>query len=298
MVMLRAGGRGGKGSLWKTIDGGITWSRLNFDGDFDGDGPSALCGEVVAFDLITPQTLYAGCESKGFFKSIDSGETWTCLGLTGERITAVTVWPWERYHPAVARGRTELCVTTCPDRWMKFLGRGKPPVTTTAILARSYVSPDNVRSLAVMDERDDTGFFNVAFDKATQTTRVMSYATAHGFQHNSGGHLSLFPAQKSFETLRPFTALGTTPLGEQKFGRFLTQALDPAVPGRLSRSERWAEEWSWLTIKGNSPNGGLIAACGDQSLGDKWWFVYADGLYFSPDGGENMVRIMDESGKQ
>lgn len=296
LIMLRACGRGADGRLWKTTDGGESWVRLDFNGDFDGVGPSALCGEVVAFDLKTPQTVYVGCESKGFFRSSDGGSTWARLGLEGERITAVTVWPWERYYPAVARGRTELCVTTCPDRWLTCLGRGTPVVTTPATVARSYVSPDSVRSLVVLDERADTGFFNVAFDKATQTTRVTSYATAHGFQHNSGGHMSLFPAPKHFETLRPFTALGTTAMGDQKFGRFITQALDPAVPGRLSLSERWAEEWSWLTPKGTPPPGGLIAAAGDAHLGGSWWFVYTDGLYFSADGGAHLKKIMGERG--
>jgi hypothetical protein len=108
LIMLRACGRGPNGSLWKTTDGGRTWTKLDFKGDFDGAGPSALCGEVIAFDLRTPETIYAGCESVGFFKSTDGGATWNRLGLAGERITAVVVWPWERYHPAVAKGKTEL----------------------------------------------------------------------------------------------------------------------------------------------------------------------------------------------
>ena len=189
------------------------------------------------------------------------------------------------------------CITTCPDRWMAFLGRGTPAVATPATLARSWVSPDGVRSLAVLDERGDTGFYNVAFDKATQTTRVMSYATAHGFQHNSGGHMSLFPPAKHFEWLRPFTAAGATAMGSQKFGRFLTQALDPVTPGRLSHSERWAEEWDWLPSQGAVPKGGLIAASGDARQGAQWWFVHTDGLYFSADGGAHLTQVMDPSAK-
>lgn len=297
LIVLRACGRGADGRLWKTTDGGRTWTKLELDADFDGTGPSALCGEVVAFDLKNPQAIYVGCESKGFFKSTDGGATWNRIGLAGERITAVTVWPWERYYPAVARGKTELCITTCPDRWMAFLGRGTPTVATAAKTARSYVSSDSVRSLSVMDERSDTGFYNVAFDKATQTTRVMSYATAHGLQHNSGGHMSLLPEWKNLEWLRPVTALGATAMGEQKCGRFITQALDPVVPGRLSRSQAWAEEWCWLHLQGTIPKGGLIATCGDHAQGGTWWFVYTDGLYCSLDGGEHMAKVMDESGK-
>jgi len=296
-ILFRAGGRGPTSGLWKSMDGGTSWVRLGLDGDFDGAGPSALCGEIIAFDLRAPQTVYVGCESRGMFKSTDGGATWRHLGLKGERITAVVVWPWERYYPAVARGRTELCVTTCADRWMSYLGRGEPAVATLATVSRSYVLSEQGPALSVLDEREDTGFFNVAYDKATQTTRVMSFATAHGFQHNSGGHMSLFPEQKQFESFRPFTGLGATAMGDRKFGRFLAQALDPSVPGRLSRSEIWAEEWAWLPSEGRVPKGGLIAACGDLHQGDQWWLVHTDGLYASPDGGRSLIPVLDASGR-
>ena len=299
LVMLRACGQGANGKLWKTVDGGKTWVKLDLDVDFDGVGPSTLCGEVVAFDLKSPQTMYVGSESKGFFKSTDSGTTWTNLGLAGERITAVTVWPWEKHYPGPAKGKTHLCVITCPDRWMTYLGRGKPGVSTSASTARSYVSKDSVKTLSLADERNDTGFFNVVFDKATQSVNEMRYATAHGYQTQvwSGTHMALYPEQTRLEWMRPFTALGATAMGKQKFGRVITQALNPIVPGRLSRSERWAIEWSWLPTQGAVPKGGLIAVSGDVLMGDKWWFVFTDGLYYSSNGGEHLNKIMNESGK-
>ena len=299
LTMLRAGGRGAGGRLWKTTDGGKTWTKLALDGDFDGTGPSALCGEVIAFDLRTPTTIYVGCESKGFFKSTDGGATWKLLGLAGQRITAVAVWPWEKYYPALAQGTTQLCVTTCPDRWMAYLGRGKPAVATTEAASRTYISKDNVQSLTVLDERTDTGFTNVAWDKSLQSTGEISYATTHGYQGNSGGYMSLFPAMKNLEWLRPFTALGTTAAGDRRSGRFLTQALDPAVPGRLSQcTGGWGMDWAWLPAKGTPPKGGLIAACGEHLQGDKWWFVHTDGLYYSADGGATVNKVMDESGRK
>jgi len=69
------------------------------------------------------------------------------------------------------------------------------------------------------------------------------------------------------------------------------------VPGRLSCSERWAEEWNWLPSKDYVPRGGLIATCGEPAKADQWWFIYTDGLYFSPDGGEHLSKVMSESGK-
>ncbi len=299
LVMLRACGKGADGRLWKTTDGGRTWTKLAFDGDFDGAGPSALCGEVVAFDLRAPETVYAGCESKGFFKSADGGASWKLLGLAGERVTAVAVWPWEKFYPSLARGGTQLCVTTCPDRWMEVLGRGKPVVSTKAEVARNYVADDNARALSVLDQRDDTGIYNVAWDKSLQSTREISFATSHGYQGNSGGHMSLFPPQKNFEWFRPFTALGTTAAGDRREGRFLTQALDPVVPGRLTRcTGGWGMDWSWMPIKGDIPKGGLIATCGDVHQGNQWWFVFTDGLYSSPDTGATMTRVMAETGRR
>ena len=297
-IMLRACGRGTNGRLWRTSDGGQTWTPLPLEGDFDGAGPSALCGEVLAFDLRDPHTLYAGCESKGFFRSTDSGATWARLGAVGERVTAVVVWPWEQHYPAPARGRTQLCVITCPDRWMELLGRGRPAVETPATTSRAYFSDDGVKTITVSDERSDTGFFNVAFDKAMQSVNEMRYATAHGFQTQvfAGWHMALYPPQKHLEWFRPFTAVAATALGEEKFGRFIAQALDPAQPGRYSVSERWAFEWSWLTPQGVVPAGGLIAAAGDVHLGQTWCFLHSDGLYLSADGGRTLTRALDAAG--
>ena len=110
-------------------------------------------------------------------------------------------------------------------------------MTTPEKLARSYVSNDNVQSLAVLDDRGDCGFSNVAWDKSLLSVGEISYATTLGYQGNSGGHMSLFPPQKNLEWFRPFTALGTAAVGERRMGRFLTQSLKPAVPGQLSLSQ-------------------------------------------------------------
>lgn len=297
-ILLRASGRPGSGSLWKSTNGGDSWTRLELDCDFDGSGPSALCGEVIAFDLKNPEILYVGGESKGFFKSPDGGATWTRLGLSGERITAVTVWPWESHYPAPAQGKTHLCVTTCPDRWMSFLGRGEPGVTTSNKVSRGYVSTDGVQSLVLADERGDTGFYNVAFDKALQSVGEMRYGTTHGYQSQvfSGWHMALYPPAKNLEWMRPMTAVGAVAVGDRKFGRFIAQALDPLDPSRLSFSELWAFEWSWLTPKGPAPTGGLIAVAGDVVLGERWWLLHTDGLWTSPDGGKSRTQLLDSEG--
>ena len=57
-------------------------------------------------------------------------------------------------------------------------------------------------------------------------------------------------------------------------------------------------DWAWLPAKGAAPKGGLIAACGVHLQGEKWWFVHTDGLYYSPDGGTTLNKVMDESGRK
>ena len=301
-VMLRAAGRiaNGKweGGLWKTTDGGKTWSKLNFEGDFDGIGPSALCGEVVAFDLKDPETLYVGTESKGCFKSTDGGATWTSLGVVGERITSVVVWPWNYVNPVAGRGRSHLCVTTCPDKWMLLLGRGKPSITTAGETAKSYVSHDNIKSLKVCHAREDVGFYNMTFDRMCQTPDAMRYATSYGLQHNVGGDMFAFPEAKHVEWMRPFTAVYGACLPGTKNGRCIAQALDPVNPERISVSQSWAFNWDWKKIQGSVPNGGLVAVTGEYRVGEKWWFVYTDGLYCSTNGGKNLTRVLDASGRQ
>jgi hypothetical protein len=181
---------------------------------------------------------------------------------------------------------------------MPLLGRGAPAVATTNTVSRGYVSHDDIRTLAVSDERTDTGFFNVAFDKALQSVNEMRYATAHGYQSQvfAGTQMALYPPAKDLEWFRPFTAIAATALGDAKFGRCLTQALDPVRTSRYSQSERWAFEWSWLAPGGDIPTGGPIAITGDVHLGQQWWFLHTDGLYFSPDGGRRLTRLLDHRG--
>lgn len=77
----------------------------------------------------------------------------------------------------------------------------------------------------------------------------------------------------------------------------MAEALDPVQPGRISISQLWGFNWEWRKIQGDVPRGGLVAVTGEYRVGEKWWFVYTDGLYYSPDGGKHMTRILDEKGK-
>jgi hypothetical protein len=60
--------------------------------------------------------------------------------------------------------------------------------------------------------------------------------------------------------------------------------------------QSFGRSWHWVDIKGDVPTGGLIATTGEYQEGEKWWFVYTDGLYVSSDGGKSMVKVLAETG--
>ena len=79
---------GGKGSgIWKTIDGGKTWKKLE-------DGlPNALMGKIgVAVSRANSKVVYAIIESDegGLYKSEDAGDTWTLVNE--DRVLRARSW--------------------------------------------------------------------------------------------------------------------------------------------------------------------------------------------------------------
>ena len=72
---LESGGRGS--ALWKSIDGGETWQKLNDKKGFPG---KTVIGNIgIAVSASNPERVYALVESEkgGLLKSDDAGETWT-----------------------------------------------------------------------------------------------------------------------------------------------------------------------------------------------------------------------------
>ena len=84
------------------------------------------CGDIDVLITYTDGTdikglcekLVCHLESKGFLKSVDGGTTWTNLGLVGERITAVAVWPC-----LMRRMRPWVCVCMRGDTYSLRMGR-------------------------------------------------------------------------------------------------------------------------------------------------------------------------------
>ena len=92
------------------------------------------------------------------------------------------------------------------------------------------------------------------------------------------------------------TALACTGLDDGRMGRCLTQPLDPAKLGQISRSEFCAWSWNWISLAGDRPAGGLISVCGEFKQGQQWWLLATDGLYRSTDAGATLKKVLDQTG--
>ena len=101
--------------LYKSTDGGATWTFLHNGAanaaDCDtvaeaiaGGSPCSLRGvRRVALDPSSPDTVYAGSYSRGIWRSVDGGATWT------------QIKPTLANHPADVSMRPEFAVTTLPN---------------------------------------------------------------------------------------------------------------------------------------------------------------------------------------
>jgi photosystem II stability/assembly factor-like uncharacterized protein len=60
--------------LFKSVDGGATWSRRRF-------GTPAVYVIAVAVDPLSPNIVYAGTNNEGLFRSTDYGDTWKLVAV-------------------------------------------------------------------------------------------------------------------------------------------------------------------------------------------------------------------------
>lgn len=124
--------------LYKSTDGGSTWTFLH-----NGTANAAQCDTVaeaiaggspcslrgvrrIALDPSDPSIVYAGSYSRGVWRSVDGGATWTQI--------------YASLNPADANMRPELAVNTLPDgatRMYVYEGSIGPPNAPPAQLFRS-----------------------------------------------------------------------------------------------------------------------------------------------------------------
>lgn len=295
-IMLRAAGQAGDkagGGLYRTGNGGGSWDRIAFPGDFDGMGPSALCGEIIAYHPNRPEVILVGCETRGLFRSEDGGTSWQRVLAAGERFTAV------KFHPMDFKQNGDAVVhaVTCPDRLMPILGRGETGATNSVVTSRDYMSHDSGNHFAKQCDRSDLGLLNLTFSDPLHGT--FELGSTHGVLHtfSAGRESYLFSTGVAVESLRPITALGAGWIKDQSWPCVYAQALSPAVPGQISRCDYARDiRWQWASYPGLLSAGAVAVSPCDvkrSALGHCWWFLALDGLYRLDHRSKSFTRMLE-----
>jgi len=87
------------GGVFKTVDGGVTWTPVN------NGLPSGAYARSVALNPIAPQEVYVGLYCSGVYKTTDGGETWAPTGAAlGDKDVRALAIALETQAPVVYAG--------------------------------------------------------------------------------------------------------------------------------------------------------------------------------------------------
>jgi photosystem II stability/assembly factor-like uncharacterized protein len=134
--------------LWKSKDGGDTWTELTALGKAPGceawTAPGG--GTPVATSLAThpkdPKTIYAGIEAGGLYRSRDAGRKWFDLALPCADVHAIQVSPAKHDRVYVTTGEGPFC---SDDEGFSWRAMGQANARTYAMgLSAHPAEPDRV----------------------------------------------------------------------------------------------------------------------------------------------------------
>jgi len=82
--------------MWKTTDGGTTWSHILLNVNYSGNEDIRWGGECIALDPVNPNIIYTGGRGSGIYKSTDGGATWNIIAtsaVVSGNISSITIRP-------------------------------------------------------------------------------------------------------------------------------------------------------------------------------------------------------------
>jgi len=206
------------GGLWKTTDGGTTWSNVT-----DGQITSASVGAVQVCEA-NPDIVYIGTgetelrgnvqQGDGIYRSNDAGETWSHIGLAETQNIARV-----RIHP-----------TDCNTVWVAAFGRHASPNPERGVFKTTN---GGVSWNKVLYRDDKTGAVDLSVDPTNPAVMYASLweAWRKSWGMSSGGPGSgLFKSTDFGETWTELTQNPGMPSG--LIGK-IGVAVSPAAPWRV-----------------------------------------------------------------
>lgn len=271
------------GGVWKTTDGGVTWTPLT-------DSQASLAIGAVAIDPNNPNTVYAGTGEPNF-----SGDSWYGQGLLKSTDAGST---WTLIRTPFTTG------DTAPDFTAIAVQQGNSNVVLAANLAGLYRSADGGQTWTeVLSPGGDAGVTAVMFDVVNPN---IAYAGLGGYYATAAG--TVYMSTDAGQTWTSISGSGTgsipvpsavlrTALAEDSAGKTLYAAFANSgltAPGTLySTAVGGATGSSWTQLSSPSSNDGLDwyrNAIAVSPINPQVLYATGVNLYESTNGGRTWTK--------
>jgi len=284
-------------NLLRSTDGGKTWASVSREIDFDGRGPTAMFGEVIAFAPDSPALVAAAGETSGLYLSRDAGLTWEPVGLKGHRITCLAFVPGDQ------RKSTTLVVGTMADSQLGALALAKPHSSVASPGAIYWCEfRDGKPLLRPSCMLKDFGVTNIGFGAHPN---FATFATARGVFY-TWQHGNVFSQRRNrLPADCLYTALGYRQfMKEWRKNDWRLRSTTYAAPFSGTREgpvytvpERTKGVWSLLSESPKVQGGNVSLSMGvtcllpDQKDPQTLYLCNRHGVFKSSDGGDSYARV-------
>ena len=260
------------GGVWKTINGGVSWSNVS-DGFFNTGTIGAIA--VAESD---PNVIYVGTgespirgvstsHGDGVYKSSDGGETWEHIGLTKTRqISKITVHPT---NPDI------VYVGAQGSPWAATEDRGVYRSTDGGASWERvlFVNTDTGVSFLSMDARNPRVVYAAMWDHRREPWNVRSGGPGSGLYKTTDGGDSWEKLKKGLPQL-----MGNTGISVSRANPDRVWAMIEAVDGGIFRSDDAGKTWKHVND--------------DPGIRDRGW--YYTHIFADPQN-ENTVYVLAAS---
>jgi photosystem II stability/assembly factor-like uncharacterized protein len=262
--------------VWKTTDGGNSWTHILQNVNFSGNDDIRWGGECIALDPVNPEIIYAGGRESGIYKSSNGGSTWTLIPasniITGN-ISTITIRPGTSGNTAEIWAGSEGYVSGNAGVWRSLNGG------TSWTQLRSSADVENV-VFRITVKTDGTAF--VAYNESIQkyTPAGGSWAVIPGFTSGAGSLAAVHfmgSENKIIASRMNYTKLSTDG------GLNFNQVLPMTVLGPLPKhSYNWTVvDWARNHFQQNPSNA------------NEWYMSGGFGCLKSTDAGQNWRYATD-----
>ena len=277
---------GGPGSgLWKSTDGGETWSNLM---DKKGLPKKEVIGNIgIAVSAINPERIYAliECKSRGLYRSDDGGNTWE--KQTDDANISQRAWYFSKIFTDT---KNENIVYALNVGFYKSTDAGKtfkPISTPHGDHHDLWIDPEDANRMIIADD----GGAQVSFDAGNNWSTYQNQPTAQFYRVSTDNHFPyrILAAQQDNSTVRILSSSNSGQISTDDWsatagaesGYVVADPLNPDIVyggnygGYLSRLDHKTGENRAISVYPDNPLGAGVITM-------KYRFQWNFPIFFSP----------------